>query len=102
MTHEDFSLDRAESIANNVDPFGKKWVITKVSRGTSMFHAVPEPNTGNWRPPHEFAGMWTKIERLQTQIEKYLNRAWDEAEQAQKKLAGKQRQAKARTEEEAA
>lgn len=101
MTHEKFDINRHNSIRENIDPFGKKWIIEK-QRGHNLLHAVPVPTPPNYSVPQEMAGNWTRADLLQQRIEAYLIRTWDEADEAAKKAAGKQRAAKAKAEEEAA
>ena len=87
---ETFNLDRKMNIDNNIDPLGKKWEIFHL-KGSALYEARPNPYNAATEIPSEFQGRWTKPDLLQSQINLYLNRAWDKAEDAAKKAPGKER-----------
>lgn len=77
MPHEDFSIDREESIAKNVDATGKKWHIVPL-RGLALYEisAMDDRVT----IPEFLQGRWTKAEWLQERLSKYLSESWDLAD----------------------
>jgi flagellar hook protein FlgE len=87
---ETFNLDRHTNIENSIDPTGKKWEIYHI-KGSSLYTARPNPFNEQTKIPEEFEGRWTKHTLLQEQINLYLTRTWDAAEEAQKKAASRKR-----------
>ena len=85
-----FNLDRHTNIANNIDPTGKKWEIFHI-KGSALYTARPNPFNEQTKIPGEFEGRWTKHTLLQEQINLYLTRAWDAAEEAQRMAASRKR-----------
>jgi hypothetical protein len=90
MQHEDFSVDREESISKNVDATGKKWHIVPV-RGLSLYEisAMDDRVT----IPDRISGRWTKAEWLQDELDQYLKDTWDLAD-AKGKIVEREKQAK--------
>jgi hypothetical protein len=91
---ESFNLDRKVNIENSIDPTGKKWEIFHI-KGSALYEARPNPYNAQTKIPDEFSGRWTKTQKLQEQIDLYLNRSWDASEEVAKKAAGKARAKKA-------
>jgi hypothetical protein len=88
-----FDLDREVSIQNGVDAEGKKWVI-KAQRGNGLLYARPDPDRENAVIPKDLSGLWTKIGLLQKQIGIYLDKSWNQAEEAKLKAERKAQAAK--------
>lgn len=82
MEHEDFSLNRDESIQNNIDATGKKWSIVPV-RGLALYKV--EPMDPRINVPKAIGGQWTKQEWLQEKVNRFLNESWDKAEEARQR-----------------
>lgn len=87
---ETFNLDRKMNIDNNVDALGKQWNIVHI-KGSALFEARVEPYNAQTQTPKEFEGRWTKPDLLQSKINAYLNRSWDQAEQKAKMAAANAR-----------
>ena len=87
---EKFNLDRELNIRESVDPRGVKWNIMHI-RGTALYEARPHNNKSDI--PDEFIGRWTKPDLLKQQIDLYLNRAWDKAEEEAKRAPANKRAA---------
>jgi hypothetical protein len=75
----EFSLDRQQNIANNIDASGKKWEVLH-KRGTAMYLARPVPDRKDAVIPARFAGFWTKAQLCQDQITMYCEQSWNEAD----------------------
>lgn len=90
---ETYNLDRQIAIDNNVDALGKKWEITKSSRESNLFMAIPNPYRNDFVCPKPFGGRWTSKDLLQDQITLYLKQSWDQAEAIAQKNARKKQAA---------
>lgn len=90
---ETYNLDRQIAIDNNVDALGKKWEITKSSRESNLFMAIPNPYRNDFVCPKPFGGRWTSKDLLQEQITLYLKQSWDQAEAITQKNARKKQAA---------
>lgn len=90
---ETYNLDRQIAIDNNVDALGKKWEITKSSRESNLFMAIPNPYRNDFVCPKPFGGRWTSKDLLQEQITLYLKQSWDQAEAIAQKNARKKQAA---------
>ena len=75
------TLDRELNIANNRDAEGREWKI-HMKRGSSLCHTRPDPDRSDAVIPKNMQGEWTKPSLLRTQINKYLNESWDNADKA--------------------
>ena len=76
---EQFNLDRAENIANNIDAAGKKWNVYR-DRQTGLAFTRPEPDRKDAIIPDLLIGRFTKAVLLQDAIDRYLQLNWDEAD----------------------
>jgi hypothetical protein len=85
-----FNLDRHMNVENSIDPTGKKWEIFHI-KGSALYEARPNPYNAQTEIPDEFKGRWTKPTLLQEQINLFLSRTWDAAEEAQRKSAANAR-----------
>lgn len=83
-----YNLERQTNIENNIDPTGKKWEIFSI-KGSSLYEARPNPYNPQTTIPDEFQGRWTKHTKLQEQINLFLNRSWDKAEEVARKMERK-------------
>ena len=90
---EKFDLDRQTNEANSIDSNGKKWEI-KQSRGRALYFARPNPDREDAVIPRKMRGLWTKVELLKKEIDKYISASWDQAEAATQKQARKAHAAK--------
>lgn len=81
--HEEFSLDREESISKNIDATGKKWHIVPV-RGFGLY--TIDPMDQRVTIPKCLQGRWTKLAWVQDELTKFLVETWDKAEAASKKV----------------
>jgi hypothetical protein len=75
----EFSLDRQQNIANNIDASGKKWEVLH-KRGTAMYLARPVPDRKDAQIPARFAGFWTKAQLCQDQIRMHCEQSFQEAD----------------------
>ena len=76
-----FDLDRAVSIERNIDANGRRWVI-HANRQNGLCYARPDPDRSDAHIPEVFKGLWTKASLLQTRIDDYLVKSWDQADAA--------------------
>lgn len=74
--HEEFSIDREESISKNIDATGKKWNIVPV-RGHALYKI--DPMDARITVPECLQGKWTKASWLQDELTKFLNETWDKS-----------------------
>ncbi len=91
MQHEDFSVDRNESISKNVDATGKKWHIVPV-RGLGLYEISAMDSRVTI--PDRIRGRWTKAEWLQRELDLYLQDTWDLADAKGKVVERKEQAAK--------
>ena len=87
-------LERTNAIAGNICSQGHHWCIFSV-RGTSLFEIAPGKATvnekeetvmlpdRNIRLPESLVSKYTNSWRAQKEIEKYLRKSWDMAEEAE-------------------
>lgn len=78
---EQFDLDRDTNIKNNIDATGKKWIMVK-DRTNHMLHARPEGGRADSVIPEELQGAWTKQMLLKEQIDLFVRKTWDKADEA--------------------
>ncbi len=76
-----FNLDREQNLKERIDPTGRKWEV-HTKRGSSLYHARPNPDRDDAVIPSLFYGEWTKAELLLEKIDLYLTRAWDKSDAA--------------------
>jgi hypothetical protein len=74
--HEEFSLDREESLKKNIDATGKKWHIVPV-RGLALYEI--DPMDARVTVPKCLQGRWTKLAWVQAELDKFLVETWDKA-----------------------
>lgn len=91
---EKFDLDRQTNEANSIDSNGKKWEI-KQKRGRALYFTRPNPDREDAVIPRKMRGLWTKVELLKKEIDKYISASWDQAEAATQKQVRKAHAAKA-------
>ena len=92
----EYNFDRAQREAEQVDALGKKWIV-KVQRQNGLCYARPEPDREDAVIPKQMQGQWTKPSLLLEQINLYIKRTWDKAEEV---AAANARTAKAAKEQE--
>jgi len=85
---EKYDLDRETNIQNQIDAEGKKWEI-KQQRGRALYFARPNPDRSDAVIPKNMGGLWTKIELLSAEINKYIKESWDKADLANVKAERK-------------
>ncbi len=76
-----FNIDRDTNLKERIDPTGRKWEV-HTKRGSSLYHARPNPDRDDAVIPSLFHGEWTKAELLLEKIDLYLVRAWDKSDAA--------------------
>lgn len=86
----EFNLDRQVSIENNVDALGKKWVMHR-NRQTGLCYIRPEPDRHDAVIPDNLQGLWTKPALLKQQLDVYLAKTWDKADEANVKAERKRK-----------
>ena len=94
MAEQQFSLDRENNIAANVDALGKKWKVYR-NRGNGLCFTRPEPDRSDAVIPKAMGGLWTKKVLLEEQINKHVVDTWQLAD---KVLADNERKAAAAAE----
>ena len=85
---EKYDLDRETKIANCIDALDKKWEI-KQERGRALYLVRPNPDRVDAVIPKNMAGLWTKVELLKAEIDKYVRQSWVEADIANQKAERK-------------
>jgi len=88
MTEETFDLDRETKIQASVDALGKKWEI-KQERGRALYFTRPNPDRSDAVIPKNMQGLWTKIEMLKKEINKYVLETYKTADLADQKAERK-------------
>ena len=94
MAEQQFSLDRENNIAANVDALGKKWKVFR-NRGNGLCFTRPEPDRSDAIIPKDMSGLWTKKALLEERINKHVVDTWQLAD---KVLADNERKAQAAAE----
>lgn len=89
-------LKREAAIADNRDPRGVKWgVFPQKGRALYLVRATKKDLEGNivadekYDVPAECLGEWTVPHKAQFQIERFLERIWNESDAAAQKNARK-------------
>jgi hypothetical protein len=90
---EVFDLDRDTNIKNNIDAFGKKWIIRK-DRTNHLLYAHPEGGREDAAIPENISGAWTKQILLQEQISMHVKKSWDKVDAIAEKKRRKAEAAK--------
>ena len=92
QVEEKFNLDRETNVKQNIDSFGKKWEIKKVSPASNLYRATPNPFRKDFVCPELFEESWTSVDKLQHQISLYLKESWDKADEANLRSAAQKRE----------
>lgn len=92
MTDLAESITREHCVSKNIDPTGKKWVISHIKQ-TSLYEICVDKKGDAVRAPSypnaEMEGFFTHSTKAQKAIEQYLTAAWDASEAASAKAERK-------------
>ena len=90
---EEFSLDREQNIAHNIDATGKKWDI-HTERGRHLYYTLPAGARPDSVIPEKLQGMFTKRMYLEDKIKEHVVESWNHADAVAAKNARKAQAAK--------